>query len=1210
MPLIKIREIKKTILGLICCFAYICALQAQTLYSTTFNGGNDGGGTISKFTPAANNLIVARSFEAIAQNPSNTKFIQISDGKLYGTAQYGGSSGYGVIFSYDPSSFTYTTLKDFDNTNGAYPNGSLMQASDGKLYGLTQLGGSRGYGVIFSYDPVSSVYTKLKDFDSANGANPCGSLIQAGNGKLYGITSRGGIGGYGVIFSYDPVSFIYTKLKSFDNINGANPCGGLVQAGNGKLYGITTGGGSSGYGAIFSYDPVSFIYTKLKDFDNINGANPLGGLLQASDGNLYGMTQFGGSGGGGVIFSFNPSSSIYTKLTDFNDSTGANPYGGLVEASNGKLYGMTRLGGSGANGVLFSFDISGLVYSKLRDFDYANGVNPYGSLMQASDTRLYGMMHEGGSSGYGVIFSYDPSSSSYIKLRDFATNESGSNVSANLIQASDGKLYGISVNGGSSGNGVIFSIDTSSYAYTKVKDFDNNNGANPFGTLIQTADGKLYGTTVNGGNSGNGVLYSYEPSTSTYTKLKDFDFVNGASPYGSLLLARDKKLYGITYGGGSKSAGVIFSFDPSYSIYTKLKDLDSANGGYATGSLIQASNGKLYGMTHLGGSSGNGVIFSYDPASLTYTKLKDFDMASGSYPYGSLIEVSDGKLYGLTSGGGSSGYGVIFSYDPSSSTYTKLKDFDGAEGSYPYGSLLQASDGKFYGMTYAGGSSDRGVIFSYDPSSSTYTSLKDYDLANGANPYLGSAFIQINKCIAGVKYYRDADGDGYGDPANFTFACPPPPGYVTNNKDCNDNPANGGAAVHPRAIEVCNGIDDDCDGKIDSETFEAEEAALNGAIAASNKFGYTGSGFADFVNASEDFVEWTVNASPAGSYLLKFRFSNGGGTNRPLKLEVNGVVVDSSLAFSQTGSWTIWSVSAIAADLIAGANKIRLTAIGSNGPNVDYLAVKCQSLEAEEVILNGAVIASDQPGFTGTGFVKYVNPTADFIEWTVSASPAGAYSLKFRYANGGLTNRPLKLEVNGIVIDSSLAFSSTGDWTIWSVSSATATLIYGTNKVRLTATGLGGPNIDNITVEIVKCKSGILEAEQAVLNGAVAISDKPGYTGTGFADYINGSEDFIEWAITDSAGGPFLLQFRYANGITSDRPLKLEVNGVVINASLAFLPTGGWAIWSVSSATVNLISGTNKIRLTAIGFSGPNVDNLAYTCNNSIQSPPTASSGR
>jgi uncharacterized repeat protein (TIGR03803 family) len=236
---------KKTILCIICFFAGIFSIQAQTLYGTTSGGGNDGGGTISKFIPATNNLTVAKSFDSFAARPTGS-LIQAHNGKLYGMTHGGGTSDRGVIFSFDPSSSTFTKLKDFDWTNGAYPRGGLVQASNGKLYGMTTYGGSISAGVIFSFDPSSSTYTKLKDFDGTNGGDPYGSLMQASDGKLYGMAG-GGSNGVGVIFSFDPSSSTFTKLKDFDETNGSFPTGSLIQASDGKLYGMTNSGGSYGY---------------------------------------------------------------------------------------------------------------------------------------------------------------------------------------------------------------------------------------------------------------------------------------------------------------------------------------------------------------------------------------------------------------------------------------------------------------------------------------------------------------------------------------------------------------------------------------------------------------------------------------------------------------------------------------------------------------------------------------------------------------------------------------------------------------------------------------------------------------------------------------------------------------------------------------------------------------------------------------------------
>src|ERR1035438_1783658 len=140
---------------------------------------------------------------------------------------------------------------------------------------------------------------------------------------------------------------------------------------------------------------------------------------------------------------------------------------------------------------------------------------------------------------------------------------------------------------------------------------------------------------------------------------------------------------------------------------------------------MQASNDNLYGMTQLGGAIGDGVIFQYNPSTNTYTDKIDFTGRNGSNPDGSLIQASDGNLYGMTSQGGANGLGVIFQYNPSTNTYTKKIDFTGTTGTHlgasPRGSLMQASDGNLYGMTEGGGANNLGVIFQYNPSTNIYT---------------------------------------------------------------------------------------------------------------------------------------------------------------------------------------------------------------------------------------------------------------------------------------------------------------------------------------------------------------------------------------------------------------------------------------------------------------------------------------------------------
>jgi uncharacterized repeat protein (TIGR03803 family) len=196
------------------------------------------------------------------------------------------------------------------------------------------------------------------------------------------MTSQGGSGGSGVIISYNSSTGIFAKLKNLNNSDGAHPYSSLVQADDGKLYGMTNDGGSGGYGVIFSYDLSTDIYAKLNDFDNSKGAYPLGNLVQSSDQKLYRMTQGGGSIAG-VVFSYDTIIGIFDKLLDFNGNDGYSPHGRLVQSSDGKLYGMTTYGGSSQYGVVFSYDPTTTTYNKLRDFDGTNGGSPgYGALIE------------------------------------------------------------------------------------------------------------------------------------------------------------------------------------------------------------------------------------------------------------------------------------------------------------------------------------------------------------------------------------------------------------------------------------------------------------------------------------------------------------------------------------------------------------------------------------------------------------------------------------------------------------------------------------------------------------------------------------------------------------------------------------------------------------------------------------------------------------
>jgi uncharacterized repeat protein (TIGR03803 family) len=301
--------------------------------------------------------------------------------------------------------------------------------------------------------------------------------------------------------------------------------------------------------------------------------------------------------------------------------------------------------------------------------------------------------------------------------------DNGAEPSASVTLGTDGLFYGTTQVGGSSGSGTIFSFNPSGNVLTSLASFDGNNGGLPQGSLTLAPDGLFYGTNVLGGSStsggsfGLGTIFSFNPSGNVLTSLVSFDGNNGHSPHGSLTLAPDGLFYGTTVFGGSSDLGTIFSFNPSGNVLTSLASFDGDNRALPIASLTLGTDGLFYGTTYVGGSPRNfGTIFSFNLSGNVLTSLASFDRDNRGLPQGSLTLAPDGLFYGTTPHGGNSYNGTIFSFNPSGNVLTSLVSFDGNNGDGPYASLTLAPDGLFYGNTYIGGSSDLGTIFSFNPS--------------------------------------------------------------------------------------------------------------------------------------------------------------------------------------------------------------------------------------------------------------------------------------------------------------------------------------------------------------------------------------------------------------------------------------------------------------------------------------------------------------
>lgn len=358
----------------------------------------------------------------------------ISQPLFYGLTAKGGAFGLGSLYRIAPDGTSFELAYDFfTNTPGEIPGESMTSAENGKLYGVTQRGGAFDAGVLYEYDPVTDVYSVQVNFNPLTGAYPTCRLTYL-NGKLFGISYKTEVSQTAVLFQFDLVTKTCTEFIEFTAYIGKSMESGGLLAYQGKLYGMFTGGGDFNKGFMYVVDPLAQNYTILHHFNFTQGGNPLG-LLTPFEGKFYGMA-FGGTSFDGIIFEYDPISGNYAVKINFNGDNGGNPQGTLLEY-NGKLYGTTLSGGTSGNGALFEYDPLSNVLHKKWDFTEDSGTTPMGVLVNWGD-KLYGLTEGGGTQNAGVLFSYAPLTEVYTKEKEF---DLGS-AHGSLTQL-NGKLFGV-----------------------------------------------------------------------------------------------------------------------------------------------------------------------------------------------------------------------------------------------------------------------------------------------------------------------------------------------------------------------------------------------------------------------------------------------------------------------------------------------------------------------------------------------------------------------------------------------------------------------------------------------------------------------------------------------------------------------------------------------------------------------------------------------
>jgi uncharacterized repeat protein (TIGR03803 family) len=352
--------------------------------------------------------------------------------------------------------------------------------------------------------------------------------------------------------------------------DGANPYAGLILDAKGNLYGTTQGGGADGYGTVFKYDPTTKKETVLYSFTGApDGAGPFAGLIFNAKGNLYGTTQGGGASGDGTVFKYDPTTKKETVLYSFTGAPdGAGPYAGLILDAKGNFWGTTSGDGADGYGTVFKYDPTTKKETVLYSFTGApdGGAGPYASLIPGANGNLYGTTAQGGINDVGTVFKYDPTTKNETVLHSFTGGADGAlPLYSGLILDAKGNFWGTTVGGGADGYGTVFKYDPTTkkeavlYGFTGAPD-----GATPVRGVILDANGNFYGTTTVGGTSGDGTVFKYDPRTKKETVLYNFTGApDGSTPVGDLILDASGNLYGTTSQGGASNDGTVFKLTPS-----------------------------------------------------------------------------------------------------------------------------------------------------------------------------------------------------------------------------------------------------------------------------------------------------------------------------------------------------------------------------------------------------------------------------------------------------------------------------------------------------------------------------------------------------------------------------------------------------------------------------------------------------------------------
>jgi uncharacterized repeat protein (TIGR03803 family) len=599
---------------------------------------DENGPVIFEFDVTASTFTKKKSVTETMGNV--TDIFTTSNGKIYLAGTSGTAQEHRVFAEYDPATNSVTKKAQLAIPGSGTDMTGSAEASNGKVYGTTTLAGANNEGVIFEFDPVAGTAAVKLDLPKANfNTTTARGFMRASNGKLYGMAAYGGPDQVGYVYEYKPDLNTMTILAYFPKTLGV-ATGQLVEAPNGRLYGTDNSGNAGG--GLYEFDPATSQLRHLFVFNTTTGIAAPGNLAVKED-KLYGLTSRGGHANHGTFFEFDPATrAISVKINFQGKAEGFSPMPGFAQMGGGKMYGVTRFGGANSGGTIFEFDATTDEYKKLFDFNNNTGVNPQTPLLAGINGKLYGSTRSanGGAAVSGTLFEFDPQTSAFKTIWYMSVAE-GNSINHQLAQSKTGKLYGMMAYGGANSQGVLFELDLVTRAYRRLVDFSPEKGVNITAAPMIASNGKIYGTTREGGANNLGVLFEYDLVTDTYSVKHNFSTGTGTRPE-CILLEVDGKLWGMTTDGAPAPNGVygvVFQYDLATSTYTNKARFESAN---SYGKFLMGANGKLYGLTNTGGRFGTGVIVEYDMETDKITQRSELPFYAGLYnaPVGFLVQTA------------------------------------------------------------------------------------------------------------------------------------------------------------------------------------------------------------------------------------------------------------------------------------------------------------------------------------------------------------------------------------------------------------------------------------------------------------------------------------------------------------------------------------------------------------------------------------------